>query len=151
LRLAFIWFDIGSAVAKHARRDNVGLSDWRLAVRAPIEAFDEYTECTVKLTPGQSDPSKIEGLIVDFRYIAADGEMSRRSLLCWQCGRVGDRIYIRGYCAFREELRTFRIDRMRDVIAFQHGREVEIDKVHDFFAAFAADITEEEAVTLTHD
>jgi predicted DNA-binding transcriptional regulator YafY len=116
----------------------------RLAIRAPIEAFDEYTEATIELAIGQIDPSKIEGLIIDFRYIAADGEMSRRSLLCWQCGRVGDRIYVRGFCPFREGLRTFRIDRMQDVIAFQNGREVEVDKVREFFAAFAADHTDEE-------
>ena len=118
--------------------------EWRLALRAPITAFDEYTEATIELTIGQIDPSKIEGLIIDFRYVAADGATSRRSLLCWQCGRVSDRIYVRGYCPFREELRTFRIDRMRDVIAFQNGREIEVEKVREFFAAFAADHTDDE-------
>jgi predicted DNA-binding transcriptional regulator YafY len=86
--------------------------EWRLAVRAPIKVYDEYTETTIELA-----------LIVDFRYMAADGEMTRRSLLCWQCGRADDRIYVRGYCPFREELRTFRVDRMHDLIAFQNGRE----------------------------
>jgi hypothetical protein len=118
--------------------------EWPLAIREPIKAFDEYTGTTVQLTPGQNDPSKIEGMIIDFRYSAADGELSRRSLLCWQCGRVGERIYVRGYCPFREELRTFRIDRMQDVIAFRSGREVPVDKVREFFSAFAAVYTEEE-------
>jgi predicted DNA-binding transcriptional regulator YafY len=89
-------------------------SEWRLAIRAPIKVYDEYTEATIELAPGQIDASRVEGLIVDFRYMAADGEMTRRSLLCWQCGRADDRIYVRGYCPFREELRTFRIDRMHD-------------------------------------
>ena len=69
--------------------------------------------------------------------------MSRRSVLCWQCGRVGERIYVRGYCPFREELRTFRIDRMQDVIAFQNGREVAVKNIKEFFAAFAADDMDE--------
>jgi hypothetical protein len=125
-------------MAKKARREVVAV-EWRLAVRGPIEAFDEYTESTVELAPGQADPTKIEGLIIDFRYFSADGEMSRRSVLCWQCGRVGERIYVRGYCPFREELRTFRIDRMQDVIAFQNGSEVPVKNVKEFFAAFAAD------------
>jgi predicted DNA-binding transcriptional regulator YafY len=93
----------------------------------------------VELAFGQRDPSRIEGLIIDFRYVAADHEVTHRSLLCWQCGRVGERIYVRGYCPFREELRTFRVDRMHDVIAFRDGRQVSVDRVHEFFAAFAAD------------
>jgi predicted DNA-binding transcriptional regulator YafY len=107
----------------------------------PIVAHDEYTGITIELTPGQADPGHVEGLIVDFRYVAADGVVTRRSLLCWECGRVGDRIYVRGYCPFREELRTFRIDRMQDLIAFQNGREVAVDSPHEFFSAFAADHT----------
>ncbi len=121
-------------------------AEWRLAVRGPIETYDDYTESMVELRVGQIDPGRIEGLIVDFRYISADGEMSRRSVLCWQCGRVRDRIYIRGYCAFREELRTFRIDRMGDVIAFPHGREVLVDNPREFFSAFAATETDEEVL-----
>jgi hypothetical protein len=82
-------------MVKKARREVVAV-EWRLAVRAPIAVFDEYTESTVELAPGQADPTKIEGLIIDFRYCSADGEMSRRSVLCWQCGRVGERVYVRG-------------------------------------------------------
>lgn len=123
---------------KRGTKPRMQIAEWRLASRGPIEAFDDYTESTVELGVGQDDPSKIEGLIVDFRYLAADGEMTRRSVLCWQCGRIGERIYVRGYCAFREELRTFRIDRMHDVIAFQNGREVSVENAREFFSAFAA-------------
>jgi hypothetical protein len=118
-------------------------AEWRLALRAPIKVYDEYSETTIKLVPGQIDPGRVEGLIIDFRYVAADGEMTRRSLLCWQCGRAADRIYVRGYCPFREELRTFRIDRMRDLVAFQNGRETVIESPSEFFSAFAADETDE--------
>lgn len=112
--------------------------DWRLAVRRPILAYDEYLDEEIELPIGQRDPNRIQGLLIDFRYIAADGEMSRRSVLCWQCGRDGNRLYVRGYCAFREELRTFRIDRMADVIAMKGSREVPVDDPATFFAAFAA-------------
>jgi predicted DNA-binding transcriptional regulator YafY len=64
--------------------------------------------------------------------------MSRRSVLCWQCGRDGDRLYIRGYCAFREELRTFRIDRMSDLVAIRGEHELPVEDINAFFAAFAA-------------
>jgi hypothetical protein len=141
------------SMATGTKRHAPGPVEWRLAVREPIEVFDEYTRTTIELSPGQADPGSIEGLIIDFRYIAADGEITRRSLLCWQCGRISERIYVRGYCPFREELRTFRIDRMQDVIAFQNGREVAVEKVTEFFSAFAADHTgEDEMLRLTiHD
>jgi len=83
-------------------------------------------------------------LLIDFRYIASDGEMSRRSVLCCQCGRHGNRLYVRGYCAFREELRTFRIDRMSDVIAIQGEHEIQVEDIVGFFAAFAARETHEQ-------
>lgn len=113
-------------------------TDWRLAVRGPILAYDEYLDEEIQLPIGQRDPDRIQGLLIDFRYIAADGEVTRRSVLCWQCGRDGNRLYVRGYCAFREELRTFRIDRMADIIAMQGGREVPVEDAATFFAAFAA-------------
>ena len=131
-----------------AKRRGASSMEWRLAIRPPIEAYDEYTETTVELSPGQADPARIEGLIIDFRYFAADGEVTRRSLLCWQCARVGERVYVRGYCPFREDLRTFRIDRMQDVIAFQNGQEIEVQNVKEFFSAFAANQTEQEADSL---
>jgi WYL domain-containing protein len=118
-----------------ADRDN---ADWRLARRGPILAYDEYSDEEIELSIGQRDPESIEGLLIDFRYAARDGEFSRRSVLCWQCGRDGDRLYVRGYCAFREELRTFRVDRMGDVIAIQGGRESAVEDTVAFFAAFAA-------------
>ena len=43
----------GRALAKKAMRE-VAAAEWRLAIRAPIEAFDEYTESTVELAPGQA-------------------------------------------------------------------------------------------------
>ena len=92
---------------------------WRLAARAPILAYDEYLDEEVELHIGQRDPKSIEGLLIDFRYVTRDREMSRRSVLCWQCGRDSERLYVRGYCAFREELRTFRIDRMSGLIAIR--------------------------------
>ena len=111
---------------------------WRLAGRGPIEAYDEYSDAEIELHIGQRDPNRIEGLLIDFRYVARDREVSRRSVLCWQCGRDGERLYVRGYCAFREELRTFRIDRMSDLIAIRGEHESPVEDIAAFFAAFAA-------------
>ena len=116
---------------------------WRLAVRTPIRAYDDYFDEEIELEIGQRDPHSIEGLLIDFRYIASDGEVSRRSVLCCQCGRNGNRLYVRGYCAFREELRTFRIDRMSDLIAIQGEHEIQVGDIVGFFAAFTARETRE--------
>jgi predicted DNA-binding transcriptional regulator YafY len=114
-------------------------------VRGPIRAYDEHSDREIELHIGQGDPNGIEGLLIDFRYVTRDREISRRSVLCWQCGRDGDRLYVRGYCAFREELRTFRIDRMSDVVAIRGEQElpVEDEDIAAFFAAFAARDTRE--------
>ncbi len=106
-----------------------GALHWPLADRGPIEIFDEYTNEVVHLTLGQRDPVSIEGLLIDFRYVSRDEEVSRRCLLGWQCGRNGKRIYVRGYCPFREGLRTFRVDRMQDVMVMQAGRYVIVDDI----------------------
>jgi predicted DNA-binding transcriptional regulator YafY len=99
----------------------------------------------VCLAPGQRDLASIEGLLIDFRYTSRDYETSRRCLLCWQCGRDDKRIYIRGYCPFREALRTFRVDRMQDVMAMQAGRYVAVEDVDAYFAAYAAGRTKASA------
>jgi predicted DNA-binding transcriptional regulator YafY len=111
---------------------------WRLALRGPVRAYDDHLGEEIELRIGQRDPFNIEGLLIDFRYVARDREMSRRSVLCWRCGRDGSRLYVRGYCAVREELRTFRVDRMSDVIAIQGEHELPVEDITAFFAAFAA-------------
>jgi predicted DNA-binding transcriptional regulator YafY len=52
-------------------------------------------------------------------------------------------LYVRGYRAFREELRTFRIDRMSDVVAIRGEDELPVEDITAFFAAFAARETHE--------
>jgi predicted DNA-binding transcriptional regulator YafY len=58
---------------------------------------------------------------------------------------TGKRIYVRGYCPFREALRTFRVDCMQDVMVMQAGRYLAVDDVEAYFAAYAAGRTEESA------
>ena len=129
-----------SILGSERRRSAAGehVVSWRLASRGPIIAYDEYSEEEIELGIGQRDPKSIEGVLIDFLFAGRDGEVSRRSVLCWQCGRDGDRIYVRGYCAFREALRTFRVDRMADVVAIREGREIEVGDPATYFAAFAA-------------
>jgi hypothetical protein len=134
---------LATSRSKHAASEAGAV--WRLATRDPIFAYDEYSGVEIELDVGQRDPNKIEGLLIDFRYVSRDREISRRSVLCWQCGRDDNRLYVRGYCAFREELRTFRVDRMSDVVAIHGEHEVSVENAATFFAAFAARETTQSA------
>ena len=131
------------AIAARRTASTADTFGWRLASRGPIRAYDEHSDRTIELHIGQRDPNSIKGLLIDFRYVTRDRETSRRSLLCWHCGWDGDRLYVRGYCAFREELRTFRIDRMSDLIAIRGEHELPVEDIAAFFAAFAARETRE--------
>lgn len=112
---------------------------WRLARRHPIEVFDKDTGEIHELKPGQTDPGEIEGLLIDFRYTDAQGSATRRSILCWQCWQENDAIYVTGYCPFREDFRTFRVDRMRQVIESRSGRHLPNDGLANYFGGFAHD------------
>jgi WYL domain-containing protein len=126
------------AIGGHRTASTHDAAGWRLATRGPIRAYDEHSDRTIRLHIGQRDPNSIQGLLIDFRYVTRDRESSRRSVLCWHCGWDGDRLYVRGYCAFREELGTFRIDRMSDLVAIRGEHELPVEDIAAFFAAFAA-------------
>jgi hypothetical protein len=110
---------------------------WQLASRHPIEVFDRQTGEVHEIKPGQSDPGEIEGLLTDFRYVDAQGKPTRRSILCWQCREENGIIYVTGYCPFREDFRTFRADRMKDVVETRSGRHVGNNEILAYFAAYA--------------
>jgi predicted DNA-binding transcriptional regulator YafY len=64
------------------------------------------------------------------------------------CAGNADVLAVEFTCPFREDLRTFRIDRMQDVIALQRGNQLAVDDAQEFFAAVAANSTEEEGQML---
>jgi hypothetical protein len=124
----------------------VGLWEWfggqsepwrRLVDRDKIVCLDENTGDTVDIRPSQDDPTDIEGVLIGFAYTDAGGRQSRRVILCWQCWTEGVFTYVRGYCPQYEALRTFRIDRMRDLEEVRSGRS--ITDCAGYFASYAAE------------
>jgi len=107
-----------------------------------IKVCDPTTGEIVTLRVGQADPASINGLLIDFRYTAGDGVQTRRSILCWRCWseRESQQIYVTGYCPFREDMRTFRVDRMRDVLEIGGNKQIAIGKPGIFFAYLASDL-----------
>ncbi len=113
---------------------------WQLARREPLELFDAETGEVYELKPSIHEASDIEGLLVDFRYTDAKGKNSRRSILCVECRTDGEIIYVTGFCPFREDYRTFRVDRMRDLVETRSGRKILNENLQNYFGHYARPI-----------
>lgn len=68
-----------------------------------------------------------DNLQVDFSYLNAGGSLERRRVCPIRLDVVGNTWYLRGYCHLRDGMRTFRTDRMRDVVVVSDIRDHEID------------------------
>lgn len=60
-------------------------------------------------------------LELEFSYMNAEGEASRRRVSVHAVKAVNHGAWIRGYCHLRKEERTFRIDRMADCVNMETG------------------------------
>lgn len=52
---------------------------------------------------------------VQMEYVNAGGHRSRRVFCPYQFFCLGDKGYVAGYCEFREDIRTFKLERIRDL------------------------------------
>jgi WYL domain len=109
---------------------------WRsLITDRPVHAQDEDSGEMVEIKPTQDNPNEVEGLLIGFCYVDAVGNSSKRDLLCWRCWQAHGVVYLRGYCTLRQELRTFRTDRMTEAIEVRTKNS--IDDPVSYFARFA--------------
>lgn len=119
---------------------------WRLVKREAVEIIDEETGETVELRAGRLGPNTARGLVLDFRYVDAAGVPSHRGLLCYRCFREEERLYVHGYCPFREDARTFRIDRMSDLFDVTDGIQIPVDDIAAFLGPRAEQGISDEAM-----
>lgn len=111
---------------------------WRRLIKdVPVEALDEDSGELVEIKPQQDNPSDIEGLLIKFSYTDVTGTKSNRVILCRRCWQGAGGLYVQGFCTLREALRTFRVDRMREVEDVRAKRK--ILKPLEFFDSFAED------------
>jgi hypothetical protein len=111
---------------------------WRKLIKdVPVEALDEDSGELVEIKPQQDDPNDIEGLLIKFSYTDVTGAKSNRVILCRRCWQGAGGLYVQGFCTLREALRTFRVDRMREVEDVRAMRK--ILKPLEFFDSFAED------------
>jgi proteasome accessory factor C len=68
-----------------------------------------------------------ENLQVEFSYLNAEGSLEERRVCPIRLDVVGNTWYLRGFCHLRDSMRTFRTDRMRNVLVLSEARDHAID------------------------
>ena len=108
------------------------------ALRERVTAVQQ-TLVTDLPPPGEAPPGAALGAIgeaahqrrrVWLRYADARGDLTERDFDPYGVAYVAGRWYAAGYCHLREALRSFRLDRMREIVP----REVTFDRPPDFDA-----------------
>ena len=79
----------------------------------------------------------IDGLALVLEYEDSAGKASTRLVTCKQLSVEADKHYIRVYCHHRAAIRTFRLDRIKEIFDPQTGEC--LSPVQAFFAQFAPD------------
>ncbi len=66
-------------------------------------------------------------LQLEFDYLNAEGSLETRSVCPIRLDVVGNTWYLRAYCHVRQNMRTFRTDRMRNVVVSSEHRDHPVD------------------------
>lgn len=104
------------ALINKIRRGATGSPENIAVPRAPIPARAEPIAGAISAD-----------LQVEFSYLNAGGSLEKRRVCPIRLDVVGNTWYLRGYCHLRDSMRTFRTDRMRDVVVREETRDHEID------------------------
>jgi proteasome accessory factor C len=74
-----------------------------------------------------------ENFQVEFSYLSAEGSLEERRVCPIRLDVVGNTWYLRAFCHLRNAMRTFRTDRMRNVVVLSESRDHAIDpaSLHD--------------------
>lgn len=65
------------------------------------------------------------GCDLEISYMAANGDISDRTVACKDIDNNGDHTYIKGYCQSRRAYRTFRLDRIITLVNTSTGEYIE--------------------------
>jgi proteasome accessory factor C len=68
-----------------------------------------------------------DNLQVEFSYLNAEGSLESRRVCPIRLDVVGNTWYLRAFCHLRNAMRTFRTDRMRNVVVLSESRDHAID------------------------
>jgi len=104
------------ALINKIRRGATGSPENILVPRAPI--------------PDRAEPlaGAISGnLQIEFAYLNAEGSLENRRVCPIRLDVVGNTWYLRAFCHLRQSMRTFRTDRMRNVVVLTDHRDHPVD------------------------
>lgn len=112
------------------------LSDRFGELRVELEDDPNITEDDVQFDENEETVS-IAGLSLVLEYENSKRELSQRLVTCRQFSINAGKSYLKAYCHHRTALRTFRLDRVKDVFDAKTGES--LSPVQAFFAQFSPD------------
>lgn len=83
------------------------------------------------------DAVSLAGLTLVLEYENSKRELSQRVVTCRQFSISAEKSYLKAYCHHRAALRTFRLDRIKDIFDAKSGKS--LSPVQAFFASFSPD------------
>lgn len=92
----------------------------------------------------QSELDTISGLAILIEYQNAKGESATRLITCRRLDHHAGMKYIYAFCHMREQVRQFRIDRIKEI--FDHRTGESLNPVDGFFAKYAPDNVQQSPV-----
>lgn len=78
----------------------------------------------ISTRPTNSAPNDIEGRLVKFDYCDADGKCTTRTVNCYRVWHDDKCTYVQGWCTLRNELRTFRTERMSNLLEVRTAKRI---------------------------
>jgi hypothetical protein len=103
----------------------------------PAGAVPEDSSDLISTKPAQPTPNDVEGRLIKFDYCDADGKETTRTVNCYRVWHGDGCTYVQGWCMLRNELRTFRTERMSNLLEVRTAKRIS-DPV-GYFDNFADD------------
>jgi hypothetical protein len=105
------------------QRDD-GEEPWLKVVKETHTATKPDAAEMSSVRPQTSEPNDVSGLTVTFNYLDAEGEPTRRTVNCHRVWHGENSTYVRGLCKLRNEERTFRTERIANLVVNRTGKKI---------------------------
>lgn len=90
----------------------------------PVGEVPEDTSDVISTRPSRPIPNDIEGRLIKFDYCDADGKVTTRTVNCYHVWHGDGCTYVQGWCMLRNELRTFRTERMSNLLEVRSAKNI---------------------------
>jgi hypothetical protein len=103
-----------------------GAEPWQKLLKdhKPASGFPEDSGELISTKPAQPFPNDIEGKLIKFDYCDADGKQTTRAVNCYRVWHGDGCSYLQGWCTLRDESRTFRTERISNLIEVKTAKRI---------------------------